>query len=130
MPLGLIFSYRSDKKAIFVSGFEFLAASLGGSIKIGDEVVTFGGVTMSNLSKEECSLILKSAAFPLTIRLRRRASVLVSNTLIGSPTQSFPDTLVRSIVDGPTFSGTKEVTSSRQPTEIVADNVDDLTQLT
>ena len=84
---GLIFSYRSDKHVALISGFEFLAASLAGSLQIGDEVVACGAMNLDGLGKEETAHIIKNSPFPLTLRLRRR---------VGSPLKhcnSSPDIL-------------------------------------
>ena len=144
---GLLFSYRNDTRNVLISGFEYLAASLGGTLQIGDEIVACGGINLDGLGKEETAQIIKNAPFPLTLRSRRRIMIPMkrrrsfpnlqfydpnisnsSNSNVGNRLRlQYLPTIDNDFTINPTM------TSSTEPqtrVDMLADSVADITMLT
>ena len=144
LHFGLLFSYRNDTRNVLISGFEFLAASLGGTLQIGDEIVACGGINLDGLGKDETAQIIKNAPFPLTLLLRRRVMVPLKRR-ISSPNLQFYDPNSNSssagnrlrlqylpMIDND-FTINPTIASSSEPqtrVNILADSVADITMLT
>eukprot|EP01041_Mallomonas_annulata_P008755 gene8755-18107_t len=74
-PIGIRLSYNREKKVPVVFGFESIAASVHGRVRIGDEIISVNETLLENMKFKEASYIMWKLSAPICMRIRRPRAI-------------------------------------------------------